>query len=280
MRYNYWSCSKFAAWLRSFAGVKKPKVATRKEWKNWREEFKSKDKFIFWFTEKFLNKLQNFIFWPKDKLDDLYYAINARFKDRYFGMSSDLNKWQYHEIDTRILHCNFQTLVDFVESESAHMGTWKDPKKYGIKWYHRGWFSLFAPKWSNKQAGLDHLNWEMNLRLDEDWFGNYEPTIQEAKDNGTFGQLTGQALKAKEIYDLYIWWTETRPARPDPFEESGVASYYKDKDVDKWLDDINEPISKTKQECYEIMNKLEEQYEEEDTEMLIKLIKIRNCLWT
>lgn len=280
MRYNYWSSSKLAAWVRSFADVKKPITMKHGDWKLWRKEFEAKHRFIYWFTEKFLNKFQNFVYWPKDTLDNVYYAINARFKDRYFGMSSDLNKWKYHEVDTRILHCNFQTLVDFIESETAHMQTWDREKEYGVKWYHHGWLSLFAPKWSNKKAGLDHLDWEMNLRNDEDFLGNHEPSIQKAKEDGTFGQPTGQALKAKEIYDLYMWWTETRPNRPDPFESSGVAAYYRDKDVEKWLDDINEPISKTRQECYEIMNKLEAQYDEEDTEMLIKLIKIRNCLWT
>ena len=129
MRYSYWSNSALADWVRSFCGVKKPIAQTSKGWKEWRVNYKNNHKFVYWLTEEFFNKFQDFIYWPKDKLDNIYYAINARFKDRYYIASSDLNKWKYHEIDTRMLHCNFQILVDFVECEQASMSLWSSRKE-------------------------------------------------------------------------------------------------------------------------------------------------------
>jgi len=61
---------------------------------------------------------------------------------------------------------------------------------------------------------------------------------------------SSQAIAAMEIKRLYFWWTETRPKRP---EGSGDLKSI-------W--------------------KLEELYEQEDTDMLIALIKLRRCLWT
>jgi len=60
-----------------------------------------------------------------------------------------------------------------------------------------------------------------------------------------------QADVAKEIEILYKWWKYERPQRPDPYEE----------DTD-------------------IRFKLEKAYEEEDEEMMIRLIKVRESLWT
>jgi len=62
--------------------------------------------------------------------------------------------------------------------------------------------------------------------------------------------LSSQALAAMEIKRLYFWWTDERPKRPE-----GTGD----------LKSIWE---------------LEERYEQEDTEMLIALIKLRRCLWT
>ena len=304
-RISYWSCSDFVGKIRNMFGPKKPNSATAEGWREWRIAFRRQSPFIYWLTETGVNKLQNFIFWPIDKIDSLYYAVNARFRDRYFGMSSDLDKWRYHEIDDRILHCNFQTLVDFVEIESAHQVTWamdkeeekERRKKYGIKWYHRNrWASLFAPKWRSKLAGMDHFEWECNLRIDESHFGYRTGEMPEEEKAGieNFGELTGQAKAAIETRDLYLWWTEVRPNRPDPMEASGYDKYFelakakrKARDGDDYdeldfllSDGVSIDLKSMRKEASAKMHDIEQAYEKEDEEMLIKLMKMRRCLWT
>lgn len=92
------------------------------------------------------------------------------------------------------------------------------------------------------ESGKDYLEWACNLKYDEDHgIGSDDPD---------FGKPTSQAENYKIIRDLYNWWKVTRPNRPEP---------YMDGDYD-----------------YSI----EESYENEDTEMLISLIKVRGSLWT
>ena len=45
------------------------------------------------------------------------------------------------------------------------------------------------------------------------------------KDSPNFGKPTGQALRAKEIKELYLWWTVTYRARPDPYDASGWTAH-------------------------------------------------------
>lgn len=64
-----------------------------------------------------------------------------------------------------------------------------------------------------------------------------------SKDHPLLGKPTPQAIAAQEIFDLYQWWKEKRPMR-----EQEVELY-------------------------------EDQYNE-DTEMLIRLVKLRRQIWT
>lgn len=294
MRYNYWTSSKLVKWIRAQIGVERPKFATRENWKKWREEYRNEHEFFYKVTEVWPNKIQNFIYKPLDLIDNFYYFLNARFKDRYYSISSSLNKNQYHEIDNRMLFCNFQALVDFVEIENAHSRIYSSNKeeykkikaKYGIKWYHENrWIALFLPKWRSAVAGLDALNYECNLLIDEVYCGYDKDTMPEEEkvNNKHFGQLTPQAIAARKIRDLYIWWTRTRPARPDPMDASGYTKLFNDKmnksknDIDAFFESAYTPEDKI---ASDIMWKLEEQYEKEDEEKLIELITIRRALWT
>ena len=92
------------------------------------------------------------------------------------------------------------------------------------------------------ESGKDYLEWACNLKYDEDY--GISP------DDPDFGKITPQAENYRIIRDLYNWWKVTRPNRPEPY-------------VDGEYDDS-----------------IEESYENEDTEMLISLIKVRGSLWT
>ena len=290
-RSNYWGLSKFSKWLRSRFGLENPGALTSEGWNEWRKESKKKAPFIHWLTNTGFDRLQNFFCWPKDKLWDLRCAINSRFFDKYHTIQTRLDPWRYHEVDTRILHGMFETLVDFVEIEKAWMmviwGQDENRHKFGYKWYEmNGWLNWFASEKRHPEAGLAHLEWEMALTIDDSWYGGDEESIAAAKEKGEYGGPTHQAKAAKEQFELYNWWKNIRPNRPDPMDASGYTAYFdrlrKDGNDDffSFLNTKSEEDRIEQQNCSELCSQIEEAYEREDEEMLIRLIKIRRSLWT
>jgi hypothetical protein len=242
MRSNYWNCSKFAQWVRStFGSYVKPNSATGEQWNEWKVFNKAEHPFIFWFTEDFLIALQDVIYWPYDKIMNVkYYLING-FVSKTHVLRTRLKFGQYCEIDDRMLHGMFETLIDFIECEKAHMGTWNHPEFKSINpWYK---------EWRCPEAGISVLNWEMTL---------YKPQKDEEGNEIPYSESPRQAASACEQLELYNWWKYIRPDRPDPYETvTGKGSARYDK-----------------------INQITEQYNKEDEEMLIRLIKIRSHLWT
>ena len=119
----------------------------------------------------------------------------------------------------------------------------------------------------------------MSLTMTEDWG-------VEATDPN-YGKPTGQAIRAKEIKELYTWWTVTYPNRPDPYEASGWSAYCERMreeagDGHRWIGmQSKNPETETMgTTALELLRKIEQDYEEEDEAMMIRLIKIRDSLWT
>ncbi|MBA2656610.1 MAG: hypothetical protein H0U70_06440 [Tatlockia sp.] len=139
-------------------------------------------------------------------------------------------------------------------------------KKYRIPWYRR----LFRiGLWRCPEAGIAYLKWAAELKKDEDWVD---------KENLEFGQLTHQALAAQETLFLYTWWNEKRPIRPDPYEANGWTHYCEKKRMnDEHIDEDNSEISKN---ILDLCQKIKMEQNEEDTAMLIRLVKLRYSLWT
>jgi hypothetical protein len=95
-----------------------------------------------------------------------------------------------------------------------------------------------------------------------------------------FGQPNSQATSAIEIKALYCWWTEVRRSRPDVYTESGWNAVHC---VIDHVQDVNSlPIdgANTREQARASLMLLETQYSDEDEAMMIRLIKIRDCLWT
>ena len=86
-----------------------------------------------------------------------------------------------------------------------------------------------------------------------------------------------QLKYAKELMKIYKWWTEDYRNRPDPYEVSGFHAFYENNEsvLDVMSNDKNDEL----QAAINKINELEKQYYDEDTKMLIRLIKIRNNLW-
>ena len=274
---EHWSCSKLADWLR---GTKKPSSASLEGWADWHKIAKQK-KFRYWLVEEFFDRVVDVISWPANRLNDMRCYINNRWFIKTHALTSNLKRGGWHEYDTRLLHSVFDGLINFVEIEKA----WKhyiclskeDRKKYKMPWY-RKFFRL--GRWRCPEAGIDYLDWEATLKNDEDGLDKNDPE---------FGKPTPQALGAIEILKLYTWWKIDRPKRPDPMEASGLSAYYDEKNQEaksKGEDPIMNMFSenRTKDERFEGLSnachQMEQQQEDEDTEMLMRVIKIRHRLWT
>jgi hypothetical protein len=180
-------------------------------------------------------------------------------------------------VGNRFLPCLFNELVDFVEIESAwsHIawGDEKDRAKYDPPFWASGWFRWRT--WRCPQAGIDHLDWAMTL-TNTDWC---EP------DHPDYGQPTGQAERAKEIKELYTWWTTVYPNRPDPHDASGWSEYcdrLRDEKGNSWIgiSSKNPETEKLGKKALNLTTKIEAAYDKEDEQMMIRLIKARDSLWT
>ncbi|MNY25259.1 hypothetical protein D3C86_1590300 [compost metagenome] len=118
------------------------------------------------------------------------------------------------------------------------------------------------------EKGLETLEWEKKLVWNEDWgVGPDEPS---------YGQPTHQALAAIESEAIYLWFKANKDR--DLYEESGWSSVCEAKRT-KGIGLFGEQ-SQEEKEALEELGRLEEEYEEQETEMLIRLIKIRSSLWT
>ena len=279
-RKNYWSCSKFADWLR---GTPKLNAGTGDEWDDWRELSKSKHPIRYWIAEEVLDEIQNFIHWPTDKLYNVKYYVNNRWFTKTHQLTAhpkNIQPGQWCDVGNRFLPCLFNELVNFVEVELAwwHL-VWEqksERQKYNAPWWRFGWWNLRV--WRSPEAGIDNLKWQMSLVMDESWGLN--------PGDPDYGKPTYQAQRAKEILELYKWWTEVYPNRPDPYEASGWSAYCDKKrelNPDKSFfseRNVTPELKKAGEKALKLVNKIEKQYEKEDEEMMIRLIKVRNSLWT
>jgi hypothetical protein len=276
-RAQYWSCTEFADWIR---GIKKGGAKTGREWREWDAEAKTKHPIRYWIAEEALDAIQNFIWWPVDKLHNVKYYVNNRWVSRTHSLTAhprDIKPGNWCDVGNRFLPCLFNELVDFVEMELAwwHIA-WADPAekaKYTPPFWASGWFRWRT--WRCPQAGLDNLKWQSELVWKEDEVGD---------DKEKIGKPTYQAEKALEILALYKWWTEVYRNRPDPHDASGWTAYCNMKrergdhilDLETKDEDEEKMCRTALDKSYEI----EAAYEKEDEEMIIRLIKIRGSLWT
>lgn len=257
-RYNYWSCSEFAATLRKIFGVtEKPFAETTEGWCRWKSE--NVGKFGYWVTETLLDRIQDVYLFIPDVYSNVKLYIRNRYIDKPHYIDTKLQKGKWHEIERRMLHGLFEMLVDFIEVEKAsrqilseHM---HDPNK-------TAWEKDQIP---SREAGLKYLDWEIGL--------SEEGGLRQSED-------------AAEIKELYLWWKDIRPNRPDPMEESGWSAYCEEERLaGRGLFGCNseEKSDEDEQHSHDIMNHMNElkhAYDDEDTNMLIRLVKIRKACWT
>jgi hypothetical protein len=276
MRSHYWTISKFAGWIR---GTPSPGALTSEGWDEWHEKASKLHPIRYWIAEEGLDYLQTIVYYIPDKLNDVRYYINNRWVSRSHSLTAhprDIKPGQWQDVGNRFLPCLFNELVDFVEIEQAwHHCLWSDDAKtkFDVPWYRRGW--LRWRTWRCPEAGLEYLKWASTLTneefLDDDKKSEAEPTYQ--------------ANAAKEIIELYTWWTVTYRNRPDPYEASGWTAYCEaSREANggrlSFSGDKTPQLKKASNIAMKKLRKLEADYEKEDEQMMIRLIKIRQSLWT
>jgi len=274
---NYWSCTPFADWVR---GTKKLGAGTAEEWDNWTTAAQMKHNFRYWLAEEGLGYVQDFVTWPVRKIYDVKYYINNRWVSRTHSLTAharDIKPGAWCDVGNRFLPCLFNELVDFVEVESAwsHIA-WGDKEaraKYDPPFWASGWFRWRT--WRCAQAGIDHLDWAMTL-TNEEWLEEGEKHKAEP---------TGQAIRAREIKELYTWWTVTYRNRPDPYEASGWTEYCEASRIAnggklRFSSEKSPELEAMSDKSHALLQEIESAYEAEDEAMMIRLIKARDSLWT
>lgn len=221
MRYTYWTCSKFAEWLR---GTKYPHAVKWGEWDEICAAAKAAHPIRYWLADTGIRFCQNVVYFVPEKINSLRHYLRNRFVNRTHLLNTRLTPGGCYDCDTIILHGLMETLVDYVEIECA---SWTE-----------------GNKGRSEEDGLKRLAWERSL-------------VSESPES--MGKRTPQAIAADEVRELYSWWKDTRPNRADPWEKLSEEHIIGD---------------------YENTQKLEDQYQEEDDEMLCRLIKIRHSMWT
>lgn len=270
---HYWSCSKFADWVR---GTPKGGPKDSEGWDLWKEDAKQFNPIRFWLAEKALTFVENIVYFIPNTYYSIIYYINNRWVTKTQSLTAhkqDIKPGSWCDIGHRFLPCLFNELVDFVEMELAwsHVA-WldkADQKKYNVPFWRTSCF--FWRIWRSPKAGLDSLEWQRNLVYDNECalYKKGEPTLQ--------------AISAQEILDLYTWWTQVYQTRPDPYDASGWTEVCENRRLVQGsiLKEITDPkLKKQNEDALKNLHEIEKMYEKEDEEMIIRLIKVRNSLWT
>ena len=275
MRSHYWTIGKFADWLR---GTPKLKCGTSEEWDAWYADAAKAHPIRYWIAEEGLDYLQTIVYYIPDRLNDIRYYINNRWVTRSHALTAhprDIKPGAWMDVGNRFLPCLFNELVDFVEIEQAwHHCLWSDEARteFEVPWWRSGW--LRWRTWRCPEAGLEYLKWASGL------------TNKDFIKEGEKEEPTYQAIAAKEIIELYTWWTITYPNRPDPYEASGWSAYCEASRLANggklsWSSSKDSPeMRKMSTKAHKLLQKIEKAYAKEDEEMMIRLIKIRESLWT
>lgn len=277
MRNRYWSCSPFADWLR---GTAKPYAETWEGWDDWRKHAELNHRVRYWLAEEALDKVQDVVNFIPDKLYAIKYYINNRWITRSHSCTAhprDIRPGQWQDVGYRFLPCLFNELVDYVEIELAWQQIlWnkKEAKKYNAPFWATGWFRWRT--WRCPEAGLDNLKWQSELVWEADH-------CQPGSKN--INKPTHQAITAKEILELYHWWTEIYPNRPDPSDASGWTAIceelrQKGQGVSIFRTTKDKDLKKRERAALNNLSKIEDAYDKEEDRMLVKLVNIRRSLWT
>ncbi len=265
-------------WLRKKLNIKKPTALPWGGWEVWDKELKSTRPIAYFLTETLPDLLELPAKWLIDPINDLRYRVRLQFVYKTHYLQTGLKPGHWYEFETRTLHGMFNELVNFVEIEKAnHAIAWGGDEvavKYHVPWWRRVRLFYWG-EWRCPKAGIDHLKWEMEL---------------DNPDSPDYTQNSSQAVSARELMILYVWWTKIRVKREESsaYDEVGYTEYSRELDEKYGCDWMfsSARISLTaaeqvkRSELGKAAHELEEAWYKEDEDMLIRLVKLRRTMWT
>lgn len=261
---------------------------TSKEWSEWKK--KAKRNKIRWFlTDTLPMWLKSTFIWPIERACDW---VRYRTYGNYRKINIRSLQPDYYDKRDLMLHGMFQLLVDFIEIEKAIM-QWYFCEVSKFSWLKRK-ITRFKP---SGELGIKYLDWEISLSDPKsDCFDNLSYCEEAIKKYGSLEEYKksddykmSQSYFAQEQKELYLWWKVTRPLRVCHMDVKGEFGYswsdwceiIRKKYPDEiFHDDKTDEEKKISNSALKVSHDYEVKYEKEDEEMLIRLIKIRQSLWT
>ena len=253
---------KFLDTISAWARYNPPGALTTEAWHLFDLEFKEKAPVRYFFHKQLPRTYRPFI----RKFDKAVWWLRYRTFDKYHIVKTELTPG-YYEIETLMLHSNFNMLKDYVEiqlasiqylfSEDREKNNWKE--KF-IPFYN------FFRKY-DQSYGIKALEFKMSLA---------DPSLPpHARDDN-------EAAFGKEVYELYNWWVNVRPNRhlqkiplPEYSDQNlGSMSIFHpafDRNADDYV---------AFKDAYDTNGNMQNFWDTEDDIMLERLIKIRRRLWT
>lgn len=241
-RWTRWSCSRLSHWLvEKYCDAKNPSLArTIEEWNTYEKQTKTANRFVYWLAHDFMTFAQDIVYFPAD----VWYTIRVYVVNRYFDklhvLQTKLEPGKYYDYDERLLHGMFNSYVQFIEED----------------------------------LGVSELQSQIV------WHQSQDTEHQDEQER----ECTSIWLQhAREEMALYRWWKFDRPARINSYQASGMKSFY-DKRPDRGIleleavqtDEDNTEYSA----CSKKWREIDKDYDQEDEDMMIRLVKLRRSLWT
>ena len=255
-RPDYWSLSPLADYMRQVHNLpEKLGAGTSEEFRAWDKAAKAASPVGYWITEELLDNLQDIVMFIPDMYTNIRYKLRNIFIHQSHVIRTGLPLGGYTDADIRIEAGLFTTIIEYVESEMAHSydsaSDWYlDPRNDDED------KEINEPIEDRREAGLAHLDWEISL------------------DDSPV-----QSQRAIEVKEIYLWIKDIRPTRPDPHDHKEWREYCDNRECifDQPKSDEDRKLVRR---LLKEVNDLERQQKNEDTEMLIRIIKVRENLWT
>lgn len=232
---------------------------------------------------KLFRKFRYYFRYPSELIEDLERFIAYRTYDKYHLLPTGLPPG-YSDPREQLINVSFTLLKNFVEVELA-----------AIEFYHS------KPKLPFFKSFLYYLPYPFNysIRSRELGLKYIEGMLELHKaDEYSTKEYNDYHINFwNEVKFLYNWWYN-RPDREEPMELSGLSLFdqtirekYNSESVFKFIKNPNRSTSTMefignaaeRQEhdrLAQLMKDIEKQQNQEDEEMLIRLVKIRLFLWT
>jgi hypothetical protein len=254
---------KFSHWL----NYSPPGALSSKGWRLFKNEFRERAPIRYWFTN---TAYRAYVLPVKWKYEEVCNWVRYRTYDQHHKLQTGLSPG-YHGIETQMMNVNFNLLKDFVECELAwHAYAWTPEFEKERTWcskhmpfYYKfkRWFNPFrSRKWA-----FTYFEWAS--KLDDTSLPPDQRSVH-------------QAISAREIRDLYLWWVDSVPNRKTherpKYSDQGLGSLSAlDSDFNREEEDYKEY-----RRVKELNDELAKKWAEEDDEMIVRLVKIRRSLWT